>query len=91
MLKELEWEPLQERRQEARLAMLNKVKHDLIDIPKEVYVLKDSNTRSRFSREDITNNTYDNTFFPITITDPNMLLGEIIGTTTLEDFRCSIT
>ena len=73
MLKSLDWNTLQQRRKEARLGMLYRIQHDLVDIPKDNYLslsnqsrknTSDSRTRIRFYQERNTGRMYTNTFIP---------------------------
>ena len=44
MKAELGWESLQERRAKARMLMLHKIKHNLVAIPNQLFVLKPNTT-----------------------------------------------
>ena len=91
MLQRLEWDPLEQRRKEARLSMLYRIQHDLVDIDKELYLKpSDSRTRSRFYRERISSQIYANTFFPRTMADWNQLAASVTAANTLEGFRASL-
>ena len=76
MVKSLKWENLEDRRKSARLSMLFKIQHDLIDIDRQQYLTpNDSRTRgkNRFYQERPNTDTYGQSFFPKTIRDWNQL------------------
>ena len=76
MVKSLKWENLEDRRKSARLSMLFKIQHDLIDIDRQQYpMLNDSRTRDKnhFYQESLKTDTYRQSFFPKTIRDWNQL------------------
>jgi hypothetical protein len=48
MVKSLKWENLEDRRKSARLSMLFKIQHDLIDIDRQQYLMpNDSQIRGK--------------------------------------------
>ena len=70
MVNSLKWENLEDRRKSARLCMLFKIQHELIDIDRQQYLTpNDSRTRgkSRFYPERSKTDTYRQSFFPKTI------------------------
>lgn len=99
MLRSLDWNTLQQRRKEARLGMLYRIQHDLVDIPKDKYLplsnqskknTSDSITRIRFYQERTTGRMYTNTFFPRTIVDWNGLASTVTAAETLDAFRARL-
>ena len=90
MLQHLGWQSLEERRKNARLTTLFKIKHDIVDIP-----APDLKTPSRHSRN-ANENTYTRiqttknyrkfSFFPRTVADWNSLPSEITSKTNLGTF-----
>ena len=93
MVKDIGWESLQDRRYTARLSLLYKIQHGLVDIEGPRY-LKPSDSRTRGQRglfqERINCDVYFNSFFPHTIRDWNDLPRDITEASTLEEFRTSL-
>jgi hypothetical protein len=76
MVKSLKWENLEDRRKSARLSMLFKIQHDLIDIDRQQYLIPNDNWtrgKNRFYQEISNTDTYGQSFFPKTIRDWNQL------------------
>ena len=94
MVKDIGWESLEDRRSIARLSLLYKMHHGLVDVDTSSYLQQgDSRTRGRrgFFQERINNEVYFNSFFPRTIQEWNNLPGDITAATSLEEFRASLT
>jgi hypothetical protein len=76
MLDDLEWDSLQSRRKDNKLAMLYRIQNDLVDINRTQY-LTGGNSRTReahkFYQQRITHDVYNNSFFPRTTRDWNTL------------------
>ena len=93
IVKDIGWESLQDRRYTARLSLLYKIQHGLVDIEGPRY-LKPSDSRTRGQRglfqERINCDVYYNSFFPHTIRDWNDLPRDITEASTLEEFRTSL-
>ena len=94
MVKDIGWESLEDRRSIARLSLLYKMHHGLVDVDTSSYLQQgDSRTRGRrgFFQERINNEVYFNSFFPRSIREWNNLPGDITAATSLEEFRASLT
>ena len=93
MVEDIGWENLQDRRYTARLSLLYKIQHGLVDIKSSQY-LRPSDSRTRGQRglfqERINCDVYFNSFFPQTTRDWNELPRDITETSTLEEFRTSL-
>ena len=93
MVEDIGWESLQDRRYTARLSLLYKIQHGLVDIESSQY-LRPSDSRTRGQRglfqERINCDVYFNSFFPRTIRNWNELPRDITETSTLEEFRTSL-
>lgn len=93
MVRDLQWESLEQRRKNARLCMLHKIKHNLIDINKDEYLTpNDRRTRGadRYFQERTNCNIYAQTFFPKTIRDWNRLPASTTSANTVEGFRAAL-
>ena len=94
MVKSLKWENLEDRRKSARLSMLFKIQHDLIDIDRQQYLtLNDSRTQcknKRLYQERSSTDTYGQSFFPKTIRDWNRLPTNTTSADTIEGFRAAL-
>ena len=68
MLTNLDWDTLQERRDLARLSMMYRIVHGLVDISAESYLTPSTSTtsghNSRFRQIRTSNSTYQQSFFP---------------------------
>ena len=94
MVKDIGWESLEDRCSIARLSLLYKMHHGLVDVDTSSYLQQgDSRTRGRrgFFQERINNEVYFNSFFPRTIREWNNLPGDITAATSLEEFWASLT
>ena len=93
MVEDIGWESLQDRRYTARLSLLYKIQHGLVDIESSQY-LRPSDSRTRGQRglfqERINCVVYFNSFFPRTIRNWNELPRDITEISTLEEFRTSL-
>ena len=91
MMSNLGWDTLQKRRDLARLSMMYRIVHELVDIPVEPYLIPlTSMTRghdSRFHQIRTSNTTYQHSFFPRTIYLWNQLPQTAVSQTTLEAFQ----
>ena len=89
MIEDLQWDTLESRRHQARLQLLYKIHHGLIDIPASEY-LKTSDARTRgghrFFQERHTDRTFLSTFFPRTIRDWNSLPNKVTSAASLDEF-----
>ena len=91
MLKGLEWDPLQQRRKEARLGMLYRIHRGLVDVNQELHLRpSDSRTRGAFYRDRVSSPMYAATFFPRTIVDWNQLPSSVTAVDNLDGFRSSL-
>ena len=91
MMANLGWDTLQKRRDLARLSMMYRIVHALVDIPVEPYLIPlTSMTRgneSRFHQIRTSNTTYLYSFFPRTIILWNQLPQTAVSQTTQEAFQ----
>ena len=89
MLKELHWEPLEQRRLRSRLTMMYKISHDLIDIPASLYLTPgDTRTRgSKYRQPPTYRDVYKYSYFPRTIRDWNNLPEHVKEASTIEAFK----
>ena len=93
MVKSLKWQNLEDRRKSARLSMLFKIQHDLIDIDRQQYLIpNDSWTRGEncFYQERSNTDTYGQSFFPKAIRDWNQLPTNTASADTIEGFRAAL-
>ena len=92
MVKDIGWESLQDQQYIARLSLLYKMQHGLVDVDTSSYLQqRDSCTRGSrgFFRERINSEVYYNLFFPHTILEWNSLPGDITAATSVEEFQAS--
>ena len=91
MISTLGWDTLQKRRDLARLSMMYRIVHHLVDIPVEPYLTPSTSmTRghdSRFFQIRTSNTTYQQSFFPRTVILWNQLPQTAVSQTTLEAFQ----
>ncbi|MEW8547040.1 MAG: reverse transcriptase domain-containing protein, partial [Candidatus Thiodiazotropha sp.] len=93
MIHELGWESLEERRRMARLSLLYKIHHGLVDMDQQAYLRPgDSRTRGHkgFFQEHISHEAYYNSFFPKTIREWNSLPNSVTSASTVDGFRASL-
>ena len=92
LLQQLQWESLEDRRSVARLQMLYKVNHQLVDLdPKKFYKPGDSRTRgNRLYQERLDHPSHFNSFFPRTLRQWNHLPSSTTTAPSLEVFRARI-
>ena len=94
MVNQLQWESLESRRRTDRLMMLYKIQNGLVDIQPDSFIQQsDRRTRGehRLYQERIGKESYNNSFFPRTIRDWNMLPSQTTSAPTLEGFRANLT
>ena len=91
MISTLGWDTLQKRRDLARLSMMYRIVHHLVDIPVEPYLTPlTSMTRGhdpRFFQIQTSNTTYQQSFFPRTVILWNQLPQTAVSQATLEAFQ----
>ena len=91
MMEKLGWQTLQQRRDYARLTMMYRIVHQLVDIPAEPYLTPlTGRTRghdSRFRQILTSYAGYQYSFFPRTIILWNQLLQSDVSQSTLEAFQ----
>ena len=94
MVRDIGWESLQDRRSIARLSLIYKMHHGLVDVDTSSY-LPQGDRRTRGSRgffqDRINSEVYYNSFFPRTIQEWNNLPGDVTAGASLEEFRASLT
>ena len=95
MISQLEWNTLQQRRAKIRLITLYKIIHNLIELPKEQYLLPPTSSYQHqalnFQRPFTSTNYLKYSFFPRTIAQWNSLSLDIKSSTNLEGFKTLIT
>jgi hypothetical protein len=94
MVNSLHWTTLQKRRDMARVTMLYKIKHDLVDVTPDP-PLRNART-SRGNQQQLSQLTckksvYQNSFFPATIILWNRLPIQVVEKPTLEGFKSALT
>ncbi|KAK3087265.1 hypothetical protein FSP39_003822 [Pinctada imbricata] len=90
MMKTLNWNTLQQRRQTSRLVMMFKIYYGLVDIDSTLYLTPgDSRTRGalKFQQSTATTDVNNNSYFPHTIRDWNGLSSSFRTATTIDAFR----
>ena len=92
MVKDLNWEPLQERRHNNRIALLYKVKNNLIEVPGEYHPVPNTTRESRthgqqYVRHHTAIDSYKYSFLPRTICDWNKLPESVVKAESLEDLK----
>ena len=93
MVEDIGWESLQDRRYTARVSLLYKIQHGLVDVESFRYMRpSDSRTRGQrgLFREKTNCDAHFNSFFPRTNRDWNELPRHITEAITLEEFRTSL-
>ena len=89
MLETLNWDTLERRRDQARLTMMYRIVHQLVDIPAETYLTPSSQTGrtrghdTRFQQIQTCFAGYQNNFIPCTIVLWNQLPQSAVNQTTL--------
>ena len=94
MVRGISWESLQDRRSIARLSLLFKIHHGLVDVDTSSYLPQgDSRTQGSrgFIQERINSEVYYNSFFPQTIREWNNQPGGVTAAASLEEFPASLT
>ena len=93
MLETLNWDTLERRRDQARLTMMYRIVHQLVDIPAETYLTPSSQTGrtrghdTRFQQIQTCFAGYQNSFIPCTIVLWNQLPQSAVSQTTLDAFQ----
>ena len=93
MLETLNWDTLERRRDQARLTMMFRIVHQLVDMPAETYLTPSSHTGrtrghdTRFQQIQTRFAGYQNSFFPCTIVLWNQLPQSAVSQTTLDAFQ----
>ena len=95
MLTTLNWQTLQERRQQFRLTMFYKIVHNLVAIPTSILVPTDHRIRKNhnftYRQISVLKDSYKISFFPYTIIQWNALPSNVVNATTVETFRDQLT
>ena len=86
MMQDLEWESLEMRRKKARLTLLYKLSHNLIDVSTENYLKLNNETRTPRTSKDV----FKFSFFPRTIKEWNSLPLEVVCADTLFNFKSNL-
>ena len=93
MLQDLKWNTLETMRKKARLIMMYKMSHGLLDINLEQYLILSKETRTRGSHKlkyqipKVTKDVFKFSFFPRTLKDWNNLPEEIVVSDSLNIFK----
>ena len=96
MMKDLNWQPLHERRREKRLVFFHKIVYDLVAVPRDS-ILQFNQPKQRTSNSKCVKimrcNTdmYKNSFVPRTISDWNHLPDSVVLNEKNEDFKAALT
>ena len=94
MRQDLGWDTLQQRRDQARLSMMNRITHQQVDIPAERYLTPlDNRTRghnTRFMQVPTSFSGYHQSFIPRTIMLWNRLSQVAVSQSTLETFQTQL-
>ena len=95
MLHHLQWEPLQDRRNNFRAITMYKIVNNLIDCspPEGCLQLSNSVTRGhplRFTQLQTNVDSYKYSFYPYTITLWNSLPNTVVTSTSLESFKMKL-
>lgn len=90
MIKDLNWQSLEQRRKHSRLSMMYKIRNNLVDINADRFLQKsDTRTRGhhRLFQERISDKTLANSFFPRTVRDWNLLSASVVSAPSVDSFR----
>ena len=93
MVKELGWESLQQRRHNSRIALLYKVKNNLVEVPADYHPVPNTTRVSRrvhshqYERHEAALDSFKYSFLPRTIVDWNQLPSRIVEAESLEDLK----
>ena len=93
MLEELGWQSLQERRKQARLCMLYKIKHDMVAIDAKQYITpmnrptRHTNSQAYVVLSKSTVDYHQQSFFPRTVREWNSLPESTVSAPSLPSFR----
>ncbi len=94
LLKDLQWDTLQSRRKTQRLSILYKMEHNLIDIPLDQYIKRNTRCSRKHNKQLVqirhSTNIFGNSFFPVTIKEWNSLPPNIVSSTSLNSFQISL-
>lgn len=94
MIRNLGWDSLKQRRAKIRLATLYKIMFNLVEIPREQFLIPTTSTYQshclNFQRPTTTTNYLKYSFFPRTIAQWNSLPYAIQSSPTLEGFKSLI-
>jgi len=93
MLRDLDWNSLEERRRQSRLTMMFKIQHQLVDINPDLYCRKnDAITRGqhRLFQERIHDPILRDSFFARTVRDWNLLSTSTVTASSAEAFKSLI-
>ena len=95
MIRQLEWESLEQRRQKARLTMFYKIQHGLVAVPLPAIVTRALTLRPGYPHQYQINyyrtDSYRNSFFPLAIKQRNTLPSSIASEGTLPLFQDALS
>ena len=94
-IKELGWQPLEERRRNNRLVLLFKVSNNLVEVPSQYHPILRVPQPSRgnncqYLRPQAEVDTFSNSFLPRTISDWNRLSASVVSADSLESLKRSL-
>jgi hypothetical protein len=93
MVKDLQWQPLQQRRNQARAVMMYRIVHNLVAVPSTMLHHTTSLARghaARFLIPYARTEVYKNSFFPATIRIWNALPAAVVEVDTIEAFKTAV-
>ena len=96
MLKDLGWEPLAQRRTDARLSLMYQITHGLVAIPTDNILVKQgsctrASTKGTFRHLKFDSKEYEYSYFPRTIIDWNKLDSSITSADCIDTFRSRLS
>ena len=94
VLQELDWEDLQSRREQNKVAMMYRIVNNLVEIPADQYVtaagVSTRGHQQRFLVQYCSINAYNGSFFPSAVCLWNRLPASAISSPTMDDFKILI-
>ncbi len=89
MLKNLKWEPLNDRRRNARLVLLLQIISGEVDIPVDPEYLEEGR-RGRYKHLDYKQQQYQHSYYPETIRDWNTLSADVKASKSVVAFKSNL-
>ena len=97
MLGTLGWKTLEQRRKEARLKMMYKISHNLVDFNTDMYLKPHPELRTcgshalKYQIPMATKDVYKYSYFPRTVSEWNKLPSEVVFSNSSEQFQTKLT